>query len=223
MLIRIPAVLNREQLLVVNDLLATAGFADGRRSAGAAAQRVKSNEEIAAESAQYQPLNNIVMNSLVRHPVYLGAALPNRIAAPFYARYLAGMEYGPHVDDPVMGDQPRYRSDLAITVFLSDPQSYSGGELVVRTAFGEQFIKYAAGDAVMYPSSSRHRVAPVTEGVRLVAVTWVQSLIRDPVKRELLYELHQARESMLKSLPDSRETQHVDTAYVNLVRMWAEL
>jgi PKHD-type hydroxylase len=108
-------------------------------------------------------------------------------------------------------------------VFLSEPESYAGGELVIATSFGEQYVKYPAGDAVMYPASSQHYVTKVTKGVRLVAVTWVQSLVRDAAKRELLYELHRAREKMLKQSPDAEETRHVDTAYINLVRMWAEV
>ncbi|MDA8363186.1 MAG: Fe2+-dependent dioxygenase, partial [Gammaproteobacteria bacterium] len=129
-----------------------------------------------------------------------------------------------HVDDPVMGgDGALYRSDIAITLFLNDPQQYDGGELEIRTAFGSQSVKLPAGDAVMYPASSLHRVTPVTRGERLVAVTWAQSLVRDPAKRELLYELNQAREALLAAAPDAPETTRVNTAYVNLVRMWGEI
>ncbi len=223
MLIRIPAVLNVEQLRVVHGLMARAAFVDGRLSAGVIARRVKHNEEVSTEASELEQLNNIVMGSLVHHPLYKAAALPHRVATPFYARYAENMEYGPHIDDPVMGEGTRYRSDIAVTVFLSDPESYAGGELVIATSFGEQYIKYLAGDAVIYPASSRHHVAKVTKGVRLVAVSWVQSLVRDAAKRELLYELHQAREKLLQQLPDAEETRHVDTAYVNLVRMWAEV
>lgn len=223
MLVRIPSVLNVEQLRVVHGLLAHAAFVDGTLSAGAAARRVKRNTEVSPQASELEQLNNVVMGSLVHHPVYKSAALPHRVVAPFYARYTEGMEYGPHVDDPVMGEETRYRSDIAVTVFLSDPESYAGGELVIATSFGEQYIKYPAGDAVIYPASSRHQVTKVTKGVRLVAVSWVQSLVRDAAKRELLYELHQAREKLLKHLPDAEETGHVDTAYVNLVRMWAEV
>lgn len=223
MLIRIPAVLNVEQLRVAHRLLAGVAFVNGKLSAGAAARRVKHNEEASTQASELEQLNNLLMGSLVQHPRYKAAALPHRVAAPFYARYAENMEYGPHVDDPVMGEGTRYRSDIAVTVFLSDPESYVGGELVITTSFGEQYIKYPAGDAVMYPASSRHLVKKVTKGVRLVAVTWVQSLVRDAAKRELLYELHQAREKLLRHMPDAEETRHVDTAYVNLVRMWAEV
>jgi PKHD-type hydroxylase len=223
MLIRIPAVLNDEQLRAAHRLLAGVAFADGRLSAGSAAKRVKHNEEASAQSRELGQLNQLVMGSLLQHPRYKAAALPHRVATPLYARYAENMEYGAHIDDPVMGEGTRYRSDIAVTLFLSDPESYVGGELVISTAFGKQYIKYPAGDAVMYPASSRHLVARVTKGVRLVAVTWVQSLVRDAGKRELLFQLHQAREKMLQQMPDAEETLHVDTAYVNLVRMWAEV
>ena len=184
---------------------------------------MKRNEEADAATFDPKALNNLVMGSLVRHPVYLNGALPHRVAAPYYARYTPGMHYGDHVDDPVMGPGPRYRCDIAITLFLSEPDAYDGGELVVRTSFGEQRVKLAAGHAIMYPASSLHRVAEVTRGERMVAVTWVQSLVKDPARRELLYELNLAREKLLKTAPDAEETARVDLAYVNLVRMWAEI
>ena len=132
------------------------------------------------------------------------------------------MDYGFHVDDPVMGPlQGRYRSDISTTVFLND--GYEGGELVIKTVFGEQSIKLKAGDAVVYPSTSLHKVNPVTEGERLVAVTWAQSMIKDSAKRELLYELGQARETLLENRKDSPETSQVSNVYANLVRRWSEV
>jgi PKHD-type hydroxylase len=223
MLLRIPSVLSGRDLEAVRELLAHAEFVDGKLSAGMAAQRVKRNEEVARDAEAIQTLNNIVMGNLVRHPTYLSGALPHRVAVPYYARYRPGMAYGEHVDDPVMGPGPRYRSDVAITVFLSDPESYQGGELIIRTSFGDREVKYPAGDAVMYPASSLHRVAEVSRGERLVAVTWVQSLVRDPVKRELLYELGLARDRLLSLSPDTEETAKVGNVYANLVRMWAEV
>ena len=134
------------------------------------------------------------------------------------------MRYGDHVDDPIMGTgEGLYRTDIAITIFLNDPANYDGGELVVNTAFGEQKVKLPAGDAVMYPASSLHCVAEVTRGERLVAVTWVQSLVRDPAKRELLYDFNQVRERLLNEMPDHPDTVRINTVYVNLFRMWGEL
>jgi PKHD-type hydroxylase len=223
MLVEIPAVLSADQLDAVHRILATATFVDGKLSAGAAAKRVKRNEEVDVRSQQVGQLNNIVMSGLVRHPVYSSAALPLKVAAPYYARYTSGMTYGDHVDDPIMQAEAPYRSDISVTVFLSPPDSYDGGELVIRTSFGTKEVKLRAGDAVMYPSSSLHHVAEVTRGTRMVAVTWLQSVVRDPAKRELLHELNQARESMLENSPDALETAQVNHTYVNLVRMWAEL
>jgi PKHD-type hydroxylase len=220
----IRAVLNREQLDAVRGLLAQARFVDGRLSAGSVARRIKHNQELDGGAAQLQQLNQLVMGNLVHHPAYRLGALPHRVAAPFYARYTPGMHYGDHIDDPVMGaGGARYRSDIAITIFLSAAEAYEGGELMIRTAFGAQEVKLPAGDAIMYPASSLHRVAEVTRGERLVAVTWVQSMVRDPMRRELLYELGLAREQLLETRPDAEETAQVDHAYVNLIRMWAEV
>lgn len=224
MLLRLEKVLTRDQLLGARELLARVTFQDGRVSAGLAAARVKNNLEADRSAREIEQLDNLVMGSLVRHPVYRAAALPLRVATPFYARYVPGMRYGDHVDDPIMGqDGGHYRTDVSITVFLNEPESYDGGELVIRTAFGDNCIKLAAGEGVMYPSSSLHHVAEVTRGERLVAVTWVQSLVRDPARRELLYELHRVREKMLHAAPESEDTARLNTVYVNLVRMWSEL
>ncbi len=169
-------------------------------------------------------LNRVVMGNLVRHPVYRAGALPLHVASPLYARYQPGMAYGDHLDDPIMGaDGVKYRSDIAVTIFLSAPQEYDGGELVIRTHAGDQAVKRAAGDGVLYPAGSIHHVNPVTRGERLVAITWVQSLVRDPGRRELLYGLNTAREKLLQNAPEAAETTQVNAAYLNLIRMWSDL
>ncbi|MFV1985430.1 MAG: Fe2+-dependent dioxygenase [Thiohalomonadales bacterium] len=224
MLITIPNILDKQRLDFINQVLEKAKFIDGTLSAGMAAKRVKNNEELAADETQMQQLNNLVMGSLVQHDEFKAAVIPLRVAAPYYARYTKGMTYGDHVDDPIMGAAgQQYRSDVSTTVFLNEPSEYEGGELVITTSFGEQKIKLSAGSAVIYPSSSLHHVAEVTKGTRLVAVTWTQSMIRDPAKRELLYQLNQARESLLENRPDDVETKQIDISYVNLFRMWSEL
>lgn len=224
MLLTISGVIPKPQLERVRQLLQRAEFKDGKLSAGMEAQRVKRNEEMVQEAGLYSTLNNLVMGCLVQHPVYQQAALPARVAAPYYARYTEGMRYGDHIDDPVMGSGgDRYRSDVSTTVFLSGPDEYDGGELVIRSAFGEHAIKLAAGDAVVYPSSSLHHINTVTRGVRLVAVTWAQSLVRDPNQRELLYQLSQARAKLLRNSPEAEETAWVSNSYANLVRMWSEV
>ena len=134
------------------------------------------------------------------------------------------MPFGDHLDDPIMGvDGLKYGSDIAVTIFLSAPQEYDGGELVIRTHAGDQALKSPAGDAVLYPAGNIHHVSPVTRGERLVAVTWVQSLVRDAARRELLYELDAAREKLLQSSPEATETAQVNAAYLNLIRMWSDL
>ena len=224
MLVTIPNILDKERLDFISQVLDKSNFVDGTLSAGMAAKRVKNNEELSADEQQTQQLNNLVMGSLAQHDEFKASAIPFRVAAPYYARYTKGMAYGDHVDDPIMGGAAhQYRSDISTTVFLNEPSEYEGGELVITTSFGEQKIKLAAGSAVVYPSSSLHHVAEVTKGTRLVAVTWAQSMIRDPAKRELLYQLNQARESLLKSRPNDAETKQVDVSYVNLFRMWSEL
>ncbi|KPK70620.1 MAG: nuclease PIN [Acidithiobacillales bacterium SM23_46] len=224
MLLPLKNVLTRDQLLGAREILSRAAFRDGKLSAGMVASRVKHNLEANRESKEISQVDNLVMGSLVRHPDYRAGALPLKVAAPFYARYQPGMRYGDHVDDPVMGaDGALYRTDVSITIFLNEPDEYDGGELVVRGNFGDQRVKMPAGDAVMYPSSSLHHVAEVTRGERLVAVTWVQSLIRDPAQRELLYELNRVREKMLADSSETEEAVIVNRAYVNLVRMWGDV
>jgi PKHD-type hydroxylase len=223
MLTQIHGVLDQQQIQIVQKLVSQGRFADGSTSAGKAAERVKHNEELILESTQFSELNNLVMGSLVKHPTYRSAAMPLKVATPYYAHYTTGMSYGDHVDDPIMGQGDVYRSDVSVTIFLNSPDEYKGGELVIQTSFGEQQVKLAAGDAIIYPSSSRHRVAEVTEGERLVAVSWIQSLVRDPDKRALLHELNQARETLLNEKPDADETRQVNQSYINLARMWSDV
>jgi len=224
MLLLVPGVLKADELALARAWLAGAHFVDGRLSAGAAARRVKHNQELEGGAPGLERLNRLVMGNLVRHPVYRAGALPLHAASPLYARYRTGMAYGDHLDDPIMGtDGVTYRSDVAVTVFLNAPEEYDGGELVIRTAAGEQAVKSAAGDAVLYPAGSIHHVNPVTRGERLVAVTWVQSLVRDAARRELLYGLNAAREKLLQSAPGAEETAQVNAAYLNLIRMWSDI
>ena len=224
MLTHIKEVLDREQLATVRQLVTAGEFSDGSSSAGMAARRVKHNEELVLEQTPMGDLNNLVMGRLVKHPTYRSAALPLKIAAPYYARYTKGMSYGEHVDDPIMGTgSDIYRSDISITIFLNNPDDYGGGELVIQTSYGEQQVKLPAGDAILYPSSSIHRVAEVTRGERLVAISWVQSLVPEPERRALLHDLNQAREKLLHEKPDAEETHQVNQSYINLVRMWSEI
>ena len=188
MLLTIPGLLNAAQIDKIHQTLVGAEFVDGRLTAGFAASRVKHNLELRPEPERMQLLVRILMSSLGHNETFRFAVLPHRVADPIFARYTPGMTYGDHVDDPIMGSTgPRFRTDVSMTVFLNPPETYDGGELSIRTPFGPREVKLPAGDAVVYPSSSLHRVSPVTRGERLVALTWIQSYVRDAARRELLY------------------------------------
>ena len=223
MLLQIPELLNAPQLEKIHELLAQARFVDGKLTAGMAASKVKDNEELAPEPELLQRLYRIVMASVGHNATFRSSALPAKVADFIFARYQPGMRYGDHVDDPIMGQAAKFRTDVSMTGFLNPPEDYDGGELVIRTSFGEQRVKLPAGHAVVYPSASVHRVAEVTRGERMVALTWIQSFVRDAAQRELLYELDQSREHLLKTDPESDVSKNVDRSYVNLLRMWAEV
>ena len=224
MLLTLPGLLNVAQVAKIHEILQGASFVDGRLSAGFAAARVKRNLEMATDEQRQQRLIRVIMASLGHNETFRFGALPHRVADPIIARYEPGMTYGDHVDDPIMGATgPRFRTDISLTLFLNPPEDYDGGELVVRTPFGDQRVKLQAGDSGVYPSSSLHQVAPVTRGERLVALTWIQSYFRDAARRELLYELNLAREALLKEAPGTATTGYVDRSYANLLRMWADL
>lgn len=223
MLLRIKGLIPSDKLAIVRGILDSADFIDGKLSAGKEAVSVKNNEELPPNHPEMARLNNIVMGQLVNHPVYKYGVLPHRIAAPFYARYKPGNQYGSHVDDPVMGSGDIYRTDVSITIFLNEPDEYEGGSLTISTQYGDVENKLPAGDAILYPSGSLHQIQPITKGVRMVAVTWAQSMIRDAGQRELLYNLSQARDELINSDPEGAVTQKVSTSYINLVRMWAEI
>ncbi len=216
MLLEFPGILNEAQRDKIREILEQVDFVDGRQTAGMAAERVKNNEEMAAGVEQQQLLNRIVMSAVAHNPKFRSFALPNKMADFIVARYKPGMTYGDHVDDPIMG------ADVSMTIFLNEPDTYEGGELTVRTPFGLKQVKLKAGDAVVYPSASVHRVAPITQGERLVLLTWMQSFVRDAARRELLFELDQAREHLLSTDPDADTTKYVDRSYANLLRMWAD-
>jgi PKHD-type hydroxylase len=237
MVVTIPDLLTPAKLEAVCAVLRQGQFIEGRLSAGKDAKHKKNNLELGAISngagnndagdngagERYDALNDVVMSALVQHSDYLQSALPARIGAPIYARYLEGMEYGGHIDDPIMGVAgARYRSDISISIFLNDPGEYDGGELCIETTGGSQSYKLAAGSALLYPSTCYHAVKPVTAGERLVAVTWVQSHVRSADQREILWQLDQAR-ALLGGDTDSASYHKVNLCYANLFRMWAEI
>ena len=174
----------------IDQALARQVFVDGKVTANGLAREVKRNLQVERSGPDLTDLDQIVLSGLRRHEAFQAFALPKRMMLPIFSRYESGMEYGWHVDDAVMGTGTQaLRSDLAITIFLSDPASYVGGELILETSSGEQEIKLDAGEAVVYSATSVHRVAAITQGIRVAAVTWVQSAVRDERLRGILFDL----------------------------------
>lgn len=194
-------------------------WADGRTTAGWHAREVKRNEQADSGDPRLHTIKTRIAERLVAHEVFALAVRPARIGPLLLSRYGPGMSYGRHVDDALMGGS---RSDVSFTLFLADPADYDGGELVIESTAGEQPWKLPAGSLVLYPSTTLHRVAAVTRGTRLVAVGWAQSLIRDPARRELLFELDTARRAIFAKEGKSDTFDLISKACANLLRMWAE-
>ncbi len=222
MLTCIPEVLKAQELERIDELLARANYQDGKRSAGYRAKRVKNNLQLERDDPNRQEINTIVLEALTRNRLFQRIAIPRSIRPPLISRYEPGMAYGAHVDDALMGGASRVRTDLAVTVFLSDRDQYEGGELMVGTSLGALAVKLPRGDAVVYPASTIHRVNPVSAGERLAAVTWVQSHVRDPLQRELLSDLDLLKQSLDQTNPADETTDLAFKVYSNLLRMWAE-
>lgn len=219
-MILLEGVLAAEDVDRVRRDLEAAPWRDGAATAGGAARAVKHNRQAAGNDPGVAALGDFVTAALRRHPTFELAARPLRLSRLLFSRYEGGETYGDHTDDALMGEPP-LRSDLAFTVFLSAPESYEGGALTVSTPLGEQAIKLSAGDAVLYHSGTIHRVAPVTAGMRLACVGWVQSLVRDAAQRDLLFDLATARAQCAGKI--ARETLLLlDRTQSNLLRMWAE-
>lgn len=215
--------LSPEEVKKLRDEAALLPFVPGAETAGGRARRVKNNEQVSQKAEERKVLHEIVVAALLRNKEFHRAALPKRVRPPLISRYRQGMAYGKHVDNALMGPKTaRERSDVSITVFISDLDEYDGGELVIHGAFGMQEVKLPSGSVVVYPSSSLHEVAEVTRGERLVAVTWAQSYVRDERQREILAHLAQVKDKMNAMAPDAIETDLVHHTYTNLLRMWAE-
>jgi len=198
--------------------LAKRTFTDGKLTAGGHAREVKHNLQVERSGPEVMELDRIVISALERHPEFQAFAMPRRFAAPIFSRYEPGMEYGGHVDGALMGN---VRTDLAMTLFLSPPVSYEGGELVVHFSIGEQEIKLDSGEAIVYPANAVHHVNPVTSGIRLAAVTWIQSRVRAEELRAILYDLARA----MKQAENGQDHGHMlllSKSYHNLVRYAAE-
>ncbi len=222
MLTCIPDILDWTEIKKIRAVIAEGEFEDGKKTAGYRAKRVKHNLQMDRASKHAREVKAIILTGLRRNPTFQRVTLPKTIRPPLISRYQEGMNYGLHVDDALMGSGTKDRTDISVTVFLSDPADYDGGETVMHSPYGEQEIKLPAGAAVVYPSSTLHRVAPVTRGERLAAVTWLQSYVRDPAKREILYDLHRMREKLAKLHPDEEEADLAFKTYANLLRMWSD-
>lgn len=223
MLATIENVLDWPQLKVLRQALAKGEFIDGQKTAGFRAKRVKHNEQLSPKGPLRKEHDAMVIDSLRRNTEFQRVAVPRTIQRPLFSRYGIGMNYGMHVDDALMGKEQRIRSDLSVTVFLSSPDDYEGGELEMNSPYGPQEVKLPAGWAVVYPSSTLHRVKPVTAGERLAAVTWVQSFVADPARREVLYDIDKVRRRLAELDPDGNETDLAFKTYANLLRMWSDV
>lgn len=218
------AVLASEDLERVRSGLDAAGWTPGKRTAGAVARPVKDNLQADASDTGVQAFERFVVDALKRHPLFEIAARPLRLSRVMFSRYEPGMAYGAHTDDALMGEgETRLRTDLAFTLFLSARGSYEGGALVLETALGEQAIGLEAGDAILYPATMVHRVAPVSAGMRLAAIGWVQSLIADVAQRELLFDLSATRARLAQAGAAQAELLMLDKSISNLLRMWTQL
>jgi PKHD-type hydroxylase len=222
MLLQIPGILSSGELESLRAELGRATFEDGAATAGSGARGAKVNLQLRPESDAARRCAGVVLEALRRNPIFFSAALPHRVHGPLFSRYDPGMTYGEHIDNAVMGTPAAVRTDVSATVFLSAPEDYDGGELAVQDSLGAHRVKLAAGSAVVYPSSSVHRVEPVTRGSRLAAVLWVQSLVRDEARRRVLFELDLAVGSLRQKAPQTPEIQALSAVYHNLLRMWAE-
>jgi PKHD-type hydroxylase len=228
MLVQIPNLLSEEQVRLIRTTLDApdAPWIDGRATAGHQGVRVKQNRQIAENSPQARDLGDIVLAALERNSLFISAVLPQRVYPPMFNRYDGGMQFGSHVDGAVRlipGSGAKIRTDISATLFLSAPDSYDGGELIIEDTYGTHAVKLAAGDAIVYPASSLHRVAPVTRGERVASFFWAQSMIRDDNQRTLLFDLDRSIQRLNARVADDPAMVDLVGVYHNLLRHWAEV
>lgn len=227
MLLQVPSVLTAEELQQAHTLLASAPWADGRSSAGPQAAQVKNNQQLPHDCRESRTLADMVLRALDRQSDFFAAALPKRVFPPRFNRYGdAANAYGEHIDVAVRytpGSGQRVRTDLSCTLFLSNPEDYDGGELVIKDLQSAQQVKLRAGDLLVYPGTSVHQVKPVTRGVRLACFFWIESMVRSREQRQLLYEMDWALRRLREAHGDSPDTVALTGTYHNLLRMWADV
>jgi PKHD-type hydroxylase len=226
-LIRVQGVLTREQVARCREVLAAAKWVDGRVTAGAQSALAKHNLQVPEDSTESRELGEMILTALGANNTFAAAALPHRVFPPLFNRYDAGMSFDAHVDNAiryVAAARQRIRTDVASTLFLSDPSEYDGGELIIEDTYGEQALKFEAGDLALYPADSVHRVAPITRGSRWAAFFWTQSMVRDDGDRALLYRFDRSIALARAELGDKHPSVIGLTAtFHNLLRKWAEL
>lgn len=229
MLTCVPEVLSRRDVADFRAIMDAADWEDGRSTAGAQSALVKNNQQLPPDSEIARALGNRVLSALTASPRFISAAIPLQIFPPLFNRYSAadGHHFGIHVDNAIRGDRLtglRIRTDLSVTLFLSEPEEYDGGELVVEDTYGSHEVKLGAGDLVLYPASSLHLVTPVTRGTRVASFFWLQSMIRDAHARSLIFDLDTAIQSLVERLGrDDPETVKLTGIYHNLIRYWSEV
>jgi PKHD-type hydroxylase len=224
-LVHVPAVLTEAQVARCRELMARATWVDGRATAGHQSAKAKDNLQIPEGSAEAREMGEMIVAALERCPLFITAALPLRVFPPLFNRYEPGMTFGAHVDNAirqVTGTPFRIRTDLSVTLFLTPPEAYDGGELIVEDVYGAHSVKLPAGDLILYPATSLHRVTPVTRGVRDGSFFWVQSMVRDDGERALLFDLDMAINGVNRDVPDHPAVVALTSCYHNLLRRWAD-
>ncbi len=225
MLLRVPQVLNADELKQMRLLMAKAEWVDGKVTAGTQSAQVKRNIQLPESSLEAEAARKIVLTALSRNALFFSAALPKKIYPPLFNQYRDGMDFGAHIDNAVRTHALtglHVRTDISCTLFLADPDSYDGGELVVEDTYGQQMVKLPAGDMVLYPGTSLHHVRPVTRGARLASFFWLQSMIRDDAQRTLLFDMDAAIVTLRQEVGDNAAVIRLTGNYHNLIRMWAD-
>ncbi|KRC38605.1 MULTISPECIES: Fe2+-dependent dioxygenase [unclassified Lysobacter] len=227
MLLHVPKVLSVEQVAHCRERLAQAGWADGRITAGYQSAKAKDNAQLPENDPVARELGAIILDALAKNPTLFSAALPQRVFPPLFNRYEGGQAFGFHVDNAIRYDRSRggmdtVRTDLSATLFLSAPEDYDGGELVIEDTYGSHSIKLPAGDLVLYPGTSLHKVTPVTRGARLASFFWIQSLLREDAQRRLMFELDVSIRRLTADVPEHPALVQLTGVYHNLLRRWSE-
>lgn len=226
MLVQVPEVLTREEVRSFRAALDATEWVDGKVTAGSQSAQVKDNSQLSESNPVAADLGRKIVDALNRNLVFVAAALPKKIFPPLFNRYRGGQSFGNHIDNSVrrIAATGEYvRTDLSVTLFLSEPDEYEGGELVIEDTYGEQRVKLPAGDAVLYPSTSLHRVLPVTRGARVSSFFWLQSMVRSDEQRALLLQLDVAIQRLTADVPGHASIVGLTGVYHNLLRQWVEI